>query len=330
MRWFGRSQGSGEQPAGGVAPAQPAAVAEVLTPELLRRVRQIDVRSRRLANSLFIGEYHAVFRGRGIEFSGVREYVPGDEVRTIDWNVTARLGVPYVKKFVEERELTVMLAVDVSASGAFGTARQSKREVAAEISALLALSAINNKDRAGLIAFTDRVERVIPPAAGPRHALRLVRELLGLRAQGQRTSIAVALEYAARILRRRAVVFVISDFRDGGDYEAPLRVLSRGHDVVAIVVADPREEELPDIGLADLEDAETGETVLIDTSDPRVRAAYAERAAAARAERTALFHRLGVDAIEISTAVSYVDPLIAFFHKRAVAAGAGPGVRVPA
>jgi uncharacterized protein (DUF58 family) len=300
------------------APRQPA---DILAPDVLRRVRQIEMRSRRLVNSLFLGEYHAVFRGRGIEFAGVREYSPGDEVRTIDWNVTARLNAPFVKKFVEERELTVLLIVDVSASEAFGTQRRSKREISAEMSALLALSAITNHDRVGLVAFSDRVEKSLPPAAGERHVLRLVRELLALRPTSGGTSLAAPLEYAARVLKRRSVVFIISDFRDGGDYAAALRVLAARHDVVAIAVSDPREDELPDVGLADLRDAESGETLLVDTSDPAVRAHYAENAARARHERDRLFRRFGVDAIEISTAVSYVDPLIAFFQRRAGARG---------
>jgi uncharacterized protein (DUF58 family) len=296
--------------------APPARVADVLTPDTLRRVRQIEMRSRRLVNSLFLGEYHTAFRGRGIEFAGVREYSPGDEVRTIDWNVTARLNAPFVKKFVEERELTVLLTVDISASGAFGTAPRSKHEIATEICALLALSAINNKDKVGLVAFSDRIEKSLPPAAGERHVLRLVRELLALRPAGTGTALAVPLEYAARVLRRRAVVFVVSDFRDGGDYEAALRVIAARHDVIAIVIADPREEQLPDIGLIDVRDAETGATLLVDSGDPAVRARYAENAARAREERESLFKRLGIDAIEISTASSYVDPLVAFFQRR--------------
>lgn len=317
--FFGRGEGERTH----VANA-PARVADVLAPETLRRVRQIEMRSRRLVNSLFLGEYHTAFRGRGIEFAGVREYSPGDEVRTIDWNVTARLNAPFVKKFVEERELTVLLTVDVSASGAFGTAPRSKREIATEICALLALSAITNKDKVGLVAFSDRIEKSLPPAAGERHVLRLVRELLTLQPAGSGTALAVPLEYAARVLRRRAVIFIVSDFRDGGEYEAPLRVLAARHDVVAIVVADPREEQLPDIGLIDVRDAESGATLLVDSSDPAVRARYAENAAQAREERERLFKRLGVDTVEISTASSYIDPLIAFFQRRA---GAGQSRR---
>ena len=300
-----------------VADAQtPDRAENALRTELLKKVRRIEIRSRRLVNSLFLGEYHAVFRGRGIEFSEVREYTPGDEIRTIDWNVTARLGTPYVKKFVEERELTVLLLVDVSASGAFGTAAQTKREIAAEIAALLALSAIDNHDRVGLVAFTNRIEKHIAPAKGQRHVLRLVRELLALEPAGRRTDIGAALDYASKVLSRRAVIFIISDFLDEAEYGRSLRVLAHRHDVVAIALTDPRELELPDVGLVELEDAETGERVLIDSSDARVRQQYAGRAAEIRAQRTRLFRANGVDAVEILTAGSYVEPLMAFFRAR--------------
>lgn len=300
-----------------MAEASSGGAANPLRPELLKKVRRIEIRSRRLVNSLFLGEYHAVFRGRGIEFSEVREYVPGDEVRSIDWNVTARLNVPFIKKFVEERELTVLLLVDVSASGAFGTVPQTKREIAAEITALLALSAINNQDRVGLLAFSDRVEKYVAPAKGQRHVLRLVRELLGVEPRGRGTSIATALDYASHMLNRRAVIFVLSDFVDAGDYASSLRVLARRHDLVAIALTDPRELELPDVGIIELEDAETGERVLVDTSDEAVRAQYREAAVAARAERDRLFRRNSVDAIEIGTGSSYIEPLMRFFRARA-------------
>jgi uncharacterized protein (DUF58 family) len=291
-----------------------------LTPELLRHVRRIEIRSRRLVNNLFLGEYHAVFRGRGIEFSEVREYTPGDDVRSIDWNVTARLGIPYIKKFIEERELTVQLIVDVSASGAFSTAGKTKREVAAEISALLALAATQNQDRVGLLAFSDQVEKYVPPAKGQQHILRLVRELLSLRPRGRGTSIGGALDYASRILRHRAVVFVISDFVDTASYEAQLRVLASRHDVVAIVLSDPRELDLPDVGLLELQDAESGETVLIDSSDRRVREHYRAQAELARERRLRVFRANAIDTVEISTASSYVEPLMAFFRSRGRAA----------
>ncbi len=287
-----------------------------IPPELLRKIRRIEIRSRRLVNTLFLGEYHAVFRGRGIEFSEVREYQLGDDVRTIDWNVTARMGAPYVKKFVEERELTVMLVVDVSGSAAFGSGGQSKREVAAEVGALLALAAVRSNDRVGLLAFTDQVERYVPPRKGTRHVLRVIRELLYLQPAGRRTRIAAAVDFLQGVLHRRSVVFLLSDFQDRG-YESPLRVLARRHDVTAIAVHDPREFELPAVGLVEVEDAETGERRLIDTAHPRVRALYAAHAAAQREERRRLLAAMNVDQVELRTDVSYVEPLVAYFRRRA-------------
>ncbi len=308
-------------------PTEPeAGTPQGIPPELLRKIRRIEIRSRRLVNSLFLGEYHAVFRGRGMEFSEVREYQPGDDVRTIDWNVTARMGAPYVKKFVEERELTVMLVVDVSASAAFGSAGQSKREVAAEVGGLLALAAVRNNDRVGLLAFTDRVERYVPPRKGSRHVLRVIRELLYLRPTGRRTRIASAVDFLQGVLRRRSVVFLLSDFQDRG-YDAPLRVLARRHDVTALVVHDPREFELPPVGLVEVEDAETGERRLIDTAHPRVRALYAAHAAAQREERRRLLSTVSIDQVELSTGASYVEPLVAYFRRRAERIGAGPYAR---
>lgn len=303
-----------------------------IPPELLRKIRGIEIRSRRLVNSLFLGEYHAVFRGRGMEFSEVREYQPGDDVRTIDWNVTARMGVPYVKKFVEERELTVMLVVDVSASAAFGSAGQSKREVAAEVGALLALAAVRNNDRVGLLAFTDRVERYVPPRKGSRHVLRVIRELLYLQPTGRRTRISAAADFLQGVLRRRSVIFLISDFQDQG-YDTALRVLARRHDVTAIAVHDPREFELPPVGLVEVEDAETNERRLVDTAHPRVRALYAARAAAQREERRRLLSAISIDQVELSTGASYVEPLAAYFRRRAgrrTVAGPHLGLRVSA
>lgn len=290
--------------------------AATVPPELLRKIRRIEIRARRLVNSVFLGEYHAVFRGRGIEFSEVREYEPGDDVRGIDWNVTARMGAPFIKKFVEERELTVMLAVDISASDAFGSAGQSKREVAAEVGALLAFSAIRNNDKVGLIAFSDHVERYVPPKKGARHALRVVRELLYREPAGRGTRIEAAVEFLQRVLRRRSVIFLLSDFQDQG-YERGLRVLARRHDLTAVVLGDRREVELPNAGLVELEDAETGALILVDTSDPRVRRRYADRAIAARDARRQLFARTQIDQIELWSGQSYVEPLIAYFRRRA-------------
>ena len=305
----------------GLPPPDPEpALPQGIPPELLRTIRRIEIRCRRLVNSLFLGEYHAVFRGRGMEFSEVREYQLGDDVRTIDWNVTARMGAPYVKKFVEERELTVMLVVDVSGSAAFGSGGQSKREVAAEVGALLALAAVRSNDRVGLLAFTDRVERYVPPRKGTRHVLRVIRELLYLQPAGRRTCIGAAVHFLEGVLHRRSVIFLLSDFQDRG-YDAPLRVLARRHDVTAIVVHDAREFALPPVGLVEVEDAETGERRLIDTTHPRVRALYAARAAAQQEERRRLLAAMSIDQVELSTGASYVEPLVAYFRRRAGRAG---------
>jgi uncharacterized protein (DUF58 family) len=293
-----------------------------IPPDLLRRIRQIEIRSRRLVNDLFLGEYLAVFRGRGIEFSDVREYQPGDDIRSIDWNVTARLGAPFIKKFVEERELTVLIAVDVSASALFGTQAQTKRELATEIAALLAFSAANNNDKVGLVAFSSEIERFIPPGKGARHVLRLLRELLYLRPKGQGTSIAIALDYISHIMKRRSTVFLISDFLDGG-YESILRVAARRHEIVAVSITDPRELDLPDLGLIELEDAETGECILLDSSDAKVRSLYRERALAQRVQRDRMLASLSIDHIAVQTDRSYVEPMIIFFRRRAHASGLG-------
>lgn len=290
-----------------------------IPPELLRRIRGIEIRSRRLVNNLFLGEYHAVFRGRGIEFAEVREYQEGDDIRAIDWNVTARMGMPYIKKYMEERELTVMLVMDVSASEAFGSDERSKREVAAEVGALLAFSAIRNNDKVGLVAFSDRIERYVPPRKGRRHVLRVIRELLYLQPEGRGTRIAVAVDYLRRIMHRRGVIFFLSDFQDRG-YEPALRVLARRHDLTTIVLSDPREFALPSAGMVTLEDAETGRLALVDTSDRRVRERYAARAAALRDERRRLLSAMDIDQIELDTSASYVEPLIAYFRRRARAA----------
>jgi len=288
----------------------------VPSPELLRQVRRLEIRARRLVADRFLGQYHSVFRGRGLEFSEVREYQPGDDVRTIDWNVTARMGAPYVKRFVEERELTVVLAVDVSASQRFGTAERRKDEVAAELGALLAFAAVANNDRVGLLAFTDGVEAFVPPRKGSRHVLRLVRDLLSLRPARPGTDIAAAVGYLQRALRRRAIVFLISDFLDEG-FEAALRPAARRHDIIALMLSDPRELELPAVGLIEAEDAETGERVWLDADDPLVRQRYAHEAASAREARRRTLASLGLDVVEISTDGSYVAPLLSYFQARA-------------
>ncbi|HIG53035.1 MAG TPA: DUF58 domain-containing protein [Candidatus Latescibacteria bacterium] len=283
--------------------------------EILDKVRLIEIHTRNMVNNLFAGEYHSVFKGRGMEFAEAREYQPGDDVRHIDWNVTARVGDPFIKVFDEEREMTVMLLVDASASGAFGSQQQMKGEVGVEVSALLAFSAIQNNDRVGLLIFTDEVEVFVPPKKGRKHVLRVIRELLYFQPQGRRTSIAGALEYLGRVLHRRSVVFVVSDFQDK-EYETALRHLSRRHDLIAVSLSDPREWQLPDVGFINLQDAETGEQVLVDSGDRGVRKFYAAEQKVAAARRGVLFRKTGVDEIAIDATKPYVDPLIHFFRAR--------------
>jgi uncharacterized protein (DUF58 family) len=284
--------------------------------EILDKVRLIEIQTRSTVDTLFAGEYHSVFKGRGVEFAEVREYQAGDDVRTIDWNVTARVGAPFVKVYDEERELTVMLVVDASASGAFGSGGRMKGEVGVELSALLAFSAIRNNDRVGLLIFTDEVEVFVPPKKGRRHVLRVIRELLYCQPRGTGTSIRGALEYLARVLHRRSVVFLISDFLDAG-YERSLQLVSGRHDLIAVAVGDPRERELPDVGFIDLRDAETGELVLVDSRHLEVRRLFAARRRREEERRQALFRRTGVDVIEIDATRSYIEPLVGFFRTRA-------------
>ena len=288
----------------------------MLPADLLKKVRRIEIRTNRLVNESLAGEYHSVFKGRGMEFSEVREYQFGDDIRSIDWNVTSRMGHPYVKKHVEERELTVLLLVDFSASGEFGTRRQFKREIEAEICAILAFSAIKNSDRVGLIAFTDRIETFLRPRKGKDHVLRVIREILYFRPRGRATDLGMALQFMYRTITKRAVVFVVSDFLVQG-YEQPLRVAARKHDVIAITVTDPREEALPPVGLLDLEDAETGERILVDASDRRTRARYQAWAGHRRAAREGLFRANAIDCLELFTDRPYDAPLLRFFHRRA-------------
>jgi uncharacterized protein (DUF58 family) len=283
--------------------------------DMLARIRRIEIRARRLVANVFLGEYHSVFRGRGIEFSEVRQYQPGDDIRLIDWNVTARMGVPYVKQYIEERELTVLLAVDVSASSSFTSTNITKRELAAEVAATLAFSAIANSDRVGLLAFSDRVERYVPPGKSRRHALRIIRELLYLQPEGRGTDISAVLTYVARIARRRAIVFLISDFFDPA-YEQQLRAASLRHEIVALTLSDPREESLPDVGLLEIEDAETGQRLTLDTSDRRVRDEYARRAAEHIERRSKTLAAIGIDEIPLRTDRSYVEPLLRGFASR--------------
>ena len=284
--------------------------------EILKKVKRIEITTKGMVNDVFSGEYHSVFKGRGMEFSEVREYQVGDDIRTIDWNVTARMGHPYVKIFEEERELTVMLLVDVSSSGNFGTYERMKGEIAIEICALLAFLAIKNNDKVGLIIFTDGIEKFIPPKKGKSHVLRVLRELLYHKPQGTQTDISNALEYLNRISKRRSVVFLVSDFINAG-YEKALQIANRRHHMVAITVTDPRELQLPDVGFIELEDAETGEIVLLDTSYSEVRSVYAKQSSQDIMSRNKLFKSINVDHIDIQTDRPYIDPLIKFFRMRA-------------
>jgi len=286
------------------------------TQEILKKVRQIEIYTRRLVNDVMAGEYHSVFKGRGMEFDEVREYQPGDDIRTIDWNVTARTGRPYVKRYVEERELTVMLCVDASSSGAFGTTGEMKNELAVQLCAVLAFSAIKNNDRVGLVIFTDKVEHYLPPKKGRKHALRVIRDLLNFRPEKRATDIPGALDYLNRVLRRRAVVFLVSDFLDT-NFKKQLAIANRRHDLIAVSVSDPREENLPPIGFLEFEDAETGEVVIVDTYDRRVREAFAESSRAERSQRENLFKSLSVDHIALRTGESFVLPVVHFFQERA-------------
>jgi uncharacterized protein (DUF58 family) len=287
----------------------------MLPHDVLRQIRRLHWKARRAVEDLLGGEYHSVFKGTGIVFEDVRAYQPGDDVRMIDWNVTARMGQPFIKRFIEERELTVLLMVDCSGSQLFGTQMQQKREVAAELAAVLAFSAIRNNDKVGLISFSDRVERFVPPGKGARHVLRIIRDILFFQAQHRGTSLAEALHYLNRVQRRRAIVFLLSDFLDK-EFEGALKRTARRHDLIAVRIRDPREEELPAVGLLQLEDAETGAPLVIDTSSARVRRAFTEKARKRRDALTQLTRSAGIDLIDVSTQGGHLDALIRFFHLR--------------
>ena len=289
----------------------------MLSSDLFRKIRQIEIRTRRLVNDTFAGDYHSAFKGRGMAFEEVRPYQPGDEIRTIDWNVTARMGDPYVKRYSEERELTVLLVVDASGSGDFGSVGRFKRELAAELTAVLAFAATSNNDKVGLLIFTSQVELFIPPRKGRKHILRLIRELLAFQPQQRGTDIKLALDSVNRLIKRRSIIFVVSDFlADPDSYRGVLTVANKRHDVVAVDLRDPLETEIADVGLLALEDAETGEVVWVDTSSKRWRTAFAERQAALAAAKQQVFNRAQVDRIPITTAADYVVPLATFFQRR--------------
>ena len=283
--------------------------------EILKKIRTLEIKTRGLVETAFAGDYHSVFKGRGMNFEDVREYQPGDEIRTIDWNVTARLGTAYVKKFTEERELTVILVVDVSASGNFGSTIQSKRELAAEVACLLAFSAIRNNDKVGLILFTDRVELFIPPKKGRSHTLRLIREILFFEPQGRGTEPALALDYLNNIVTRRAVVFFISDFQ-APDFSRTLAVSGRRHDFIAIHIRDEREKVLPNIGIITLEDAETGEQIEINTADRGTRGRFTDLASEHETDLARTLRRSNIDAIALQTGKDYLPALRSFFKQR--------------
>jgi len=287
--------------------------------EVLRKVKQIEIRTRKAVNSAVSGAYTSAFKGKGMEFSEVREYIPGDDIRSIDWNVTAKMGHPYTKKFIEERELTVLLVVDASSSGDFGTRFEMKGEIMALISALLAFSAIKNNDRVGLCIFTSEVELFIPPQKGRKHVLRVIRELLYFKPKNKGTDLGQTLDYLQRILNRRSVVFILSDF-ETGQFQTPLKLMARKHDVVALSIQDPREKDLPSMGFLELEDAETGETILIDTASSSFRGAFSQKSTQSALALKSFFQKLHVDFVEVVIKDSFdatLHPVIQFFQKRA-------------
>lgn len=283
--------------------------------EVMRQVRRIQIRTSRVVNEFLAGQYESIFKGQGMEFKEVRAYVPGDDIRAIDWNVTARTGEPHVKIMAEERELTVMLMVDMSGSGRFGSVNRFKNEVAAELCAVLAFSAIKNNDKVGLLVFTDRVELFVPPQKGRKHVLRVIREVLCHEPAGTGTDIAGALHYLGNVVRRRAVVFLVSDFMDENYLDA-LRVTNKRHDVIAVTVTDPREETLPPVGLVSMRDAESGKEMLVNTGDPRLREAYEGQARLDRQARDERLRRARVDAMHVRTDAPYVNELHRFFAMR--------------
>ena len=286
-----------------------------LSPELLQRIKAIQVKTNYLVNDIMAGEYVSAFKGRGMEFSEVREYQPGDDVRLIDWNVTARMNQPFIKEFKEERELTLMLLVDVSSSGEFGSAGKLKNEISAEIASILAFVAIKNNDKIGLIVFSDKIEHTIPPKKGKAHIWNIIRTILNFKPEGKGTNLSLALEYLLNIQKRKATAFLISDFQDI-NYETKLKLAKQKHDLIAISITDQREETLPNVGLIQLEDAESGETLLVDTSDDEMTRQYAKQFREKREKRKTYFHSIGIDTIEIYTNRSLTEPIIRYFKMR--------------
>lgn len=286
------------------------------TSELLKKVRKIEIKTRGLSSQIFSGEYHSAFKGRGMAFSEVREYTPGDDVRTIDWNVTARFGTPYVKVFEEERELSVVMLVDVSASGLFGTNKQFKQEMVTELCAVIAFSASQNNDKIGVIFFSDRIEKFIPPKKGKSHILRIIRELIEFRPEHRQTNIEVALKYLTTVIKKRSVVFLISDFLTEPNYRDALRIANKKNDVVALRIVDKTEMQLPEVGLMKLQDNETGRQMWVDTSDKSFRRQFEVNRLKFEDELKDIFNRSGIDAARINTHESYVQPLMNLFKNR--------------
>lgn len=283
--------------------------------ELLKKVRKLEIKSRGLSSQLFSGQYHSAFKGRGMSFSEVREYQPGDDVRTIDWNVSARLNHTYVKVYEEERELTIMLVVDVSGSNDFGTQVQMKRELVTELCAVLSFSAMQNNDKIGVIFFSNQIEKYIPPKKGKSHVLRIIRELIDFQPQNHKTDISQALKFLTNVLRKRCTAFILSDFI-ATDYENAMKLANKKHDVVALRVIDPREQSIPDVGLMKLKDAESGETIWVDTSDRNVRKAFEIHSKKMDDQSKLIFSRAGVDAAQLHTDRSYIQPLSNLFKRR--------------
>lgn len=285
------------------------------TSELLKKVRKIEIKTRGLSNQVFSGEYHSAFKGRGMTFSEVREYQPGDDIRSIDWNVTARFNSPFVKVFEEEREMTVMLLVDISASGEFGTRKQLKQDLITELCAVLAFSSIQNNDKIGVIFFTDKIEKFIPPKKGKTHVLRIIRDLIEFKPEHKKTNIQLALKYLTSVIKKRSIAFVISDFMDSNFSDA-LKIANKKHDLVALRIYDKREQELPNVGLLKLVDAETGTLKWVDTSDKKVRTQYLANAKKHEAYLKEIFNKSGVDTANINTEESYIPPLTNLFKRR--------------
>jgi len=285
------------------------------TAELLKKVRKIEIKTRGLSNQIFSGEYHSAFKGRGMTFSEVREYQAGDDIRTIDWNVTARFNHPYVKVFEEEREMTVMLLVDVSASGEFGTQKQFKQELITELCAVLAFSSIQNNDKIGVIFFSDKIEKFIPPKKGKSHVLRIIRDLIEFKPEHKKTDVQLALKYLTGVIKKRSIAFVISDFMSP-DFSDALKIANKKHDLVALRIYDKREQELPDVGLLKIKDAETGVVKWVDTSDKKVRTHFMAEALKKEKMLNDVFNKSGVDSAKISTSESYIVPLTNLFKRR--------------